>query len=88
MSFAGFYVTVTGSFYVSKVKIGRVAKKNKCLIPDKKELNSKQVYPKVIKVSGKDTLWIAIAFYVKKIISVWLFNGFYLSTVIEANHSY
>ena len=27
-------------------------------------------------------------FFVKKIMLVWLFNGFYLSTVIEAHHSY
>ena len=88
MSLAGFYVSVTGSFYRSTVKIGRAAKKHKYLIPDKKKLNSTQVYPNGIKVSAKDTLSIAIAFYVKKIILVWLFNGFYLSTVIEAHHSY
>ena len=62
MSLAGFYVTVTGSFYRSTVKIGRAAKKHKYLIPDKKKLNLTQVYPNVIRVSAKDTLSIAIAF--------------------------
>ena len=48
------------------MKIGRAAKKHKYLIPDKKKLNSTQVYPNVIKVSAKDTLLISIDFYVKK----------------------